>query len=291
MGSVRTLAPALSLLLLLSGCTAAQGAAKETRQSSEPPPPAPVPTITTETGSVAGLVVDPEFQPLVDAQVALQEPGNVTARTDASGKFTFNEIDPGSYTVVAQKLGYESAGRKVTVLAGEVVEVQLTLSPILVAEPYHEMWIDDGYIHLSVWTWVVGVNPTIILDDKRSFTHNVSVGLAAVVGELRWDASAPGTARYLFLTENVAANKFRNSTQGRSPVITRVDEIDLKKAAKLNVTWGLAFPCPTLSTACVEIWTGDPVSVFQVAFEQRVKIHTTAFYYQPAPSDYTGLPR
>lgn len=277
-----------ALSLALSGCSSSQ-AGTSSGLSSSAAPSAPPPEVTVDTGSIQGQVVDDELRVLPGADVSLKEAADRTAKSDVEGKFTFNDLPPASYTVFVQKLGYDSQARRADVLAGEVAAVKFTLKPIPINEARQEAWIDNGYIHLSVWTWVVGVNPTVGLDDVRSFRHNVTPGLVALVSSMTWDSSAPGTARYLFVRDAIAGGA-DNRTQGRSPVVNRILDLDLKKNGNLTVSWGLSFPCPTLSTGCVDIWTNNPLSAYQVAFEQRVRIYTSAFYGEPPAADFTGLP-
>lgn len=64
--------------------------------------------------------------------------------------FTLSEIPPGGYSLVAQRLGYESAARKVTVEAGQVLEVRFELVALPVEEAYHTTKIENGNVQCSV---------------------------------------------------------------------------------------------------------------------------------------------
>ncbi len=68
--------------------------------------------------SIYGLVTDSATStPLVGAEVALT-PGNLTARTDSDGFYTFSVSKTGNYTVQASADGYAGQSQNVTVQAG-----------------------------------------------------------------------------------------------------------------------------------------------------------------------------
>jgi hypothetical protein len=72
------------------------------------------------TGTIAGTVTDGETGgPLATVQIFLQgtQFGSLSTST---GTFTLNNIPPGTYTVIAQRIGYTEARQTgVTVSAGE----------------------------------------------------------------------------------------------------------------------------------------------------------------------------
>jgi subtilisin family serine protease len=81
------------------------------------------------TGSITGSVTDAkDGSVIVGATVS---DGTRTALTDATGKYTINDVPQGSYQVVASKAGYQSSSLTVTVLAGNTVVANLSLSQII----------------------------------------------------------------------------------------------------------------------------------------------------------------
>ena len=78
---------------------------------------------TTVQAGVRGRVVDAESgDGLGDAEVFLEGlPAGVS--TDRRGRFRFDAVEPGSYLIRVQRLGYESRADSVVVAAGELVEV------------------------------------------------------------------------------------------------------------------------------------------------------------------------
>lgn len=268
------------LLISMAGCVAEADAAKVQQASTEP---APKPTVTADTGSIAGLVVSTELVPLSGASIGLLERPQITATTDEVGRFTFNDIPPGGYSVVAQKLGYDSAARKVTVLAGEVVEVEFILSPIPTDEPYVERFTYAGWFGLGFSTPVVTARLGGVIDpakERSIFRTNLSgPGLEDVVDAMDWESTAPLTAKRFMLIVSVMNGSGSNTTAGPSPLFNKLEGPKTNKTSQIShVTW-IAFT-----------QSSDPAQVVVLVYQQRFTLHTSLFYHDPAPPGYTGLP-
>src|SRR5207253_3444929 len=69
------------------------------------------------TGTIEGTVTITAGSPLPDVQVAVVGTSR-GARSDDAGKFRIPGLAPGSYQVRAQRIGYASTTRTVTVAAG-----------------------------------------------------------------------------------------------------------------------------------------------------------------------------
>ena len=67
--------------------------------------------------------------PLENASVTIV-PGANSAITTSDGKFEFTNLDEGQYTISAQKSGYQSNRKNVTVVSGESVNASITLTEI-----------------------------------------------------------------------------------------------------------------------------------------------------------------
>ena len=84
------------------------------------------------TGTVAGVAKDALGRPLSAVQLRLETTdGRVAARTttDAQGRFTFTGVAPGTYAVVGERSGFDTATSVVTVPpAGGSVAADLTLA-------------------------------------------------------------------------------------------------------------------------------------------------------------------
>jgi len=80
------------------------------------------------TSAIHGRVVDAQtMQPVAGAYVRLRELGrNELSHSD--GSFHFERVAPGTYTVIAQRIGYAPAERSVTVAAGATADVSISLA-------------------------------------------------------------------------------------------------------------------------------------------------------------------
>jgi hypothetical protein len=79
-------------------------------------------------GAIEGRVVDPTGYPLKNVRVYLLENDDDVA-TDAEGAFSFDQLEPGFYTVRAECGCYLLQTGRVLVTAGEVTPLQFILWP------------------------------------------------------------------------------------------------------------------------------------------------------------------
>lgn len=78
-------------------------------------------------GSISGTVIDLDTgDPIQSATVTLSPSGKNTY-TGYDGSFEFLDLDARQYTVTAQKTGYQTNRKTVTTIAGDNVNVSLTL--------------------------------------------------------------------------------------------------------------------------------------------------------------------
>ena len=73
-------------------------------------------------GSIVGSVTDADGNALPGANVAV-EGTSLGAAADGSGGYTITGVAPGTYTLSASYIGYESASQSVTVGAGAVFKL------------------------------------------------------------------------------------------------------------------------------------------------------------------------
>jgi TonB-dependent SusC/RagA subfamily outer membrane receptor len=95
-----------------------------------------LPTAAQATGRITGVVTDSSGgAPLAGVQLLLAPTGERTAqrleaRTDADGRYAFNVVPAGSYTMEARRLGYRMLSRSgVAVAAGATVTINLSMAP------------------------------------------------------------------------------------------------------------------------------------------------------------------
>ncbi len=87
------------------------------------------------TGSVRGIVHDPQHRPVPGAQIILHGPndnGAKTAQSDANGEFRINDVPEGAYTVDVSAAGFRPLQQPLAVTADKapVLHFQLELAPL-----------------------------------------------------------------------------------------------------------------------------------------------------------------
>jgi hypothetical protein len=79
-------------------------------------------------GSITGVVTDANSgEPVTSAIVALT-PGNSSVQTDASGSYSFKELDPGTYTIQVKASNYETSTTSASVTAGMSTKCDVKLN-------------------------------------------------------------------------------------------------------------------------------------------------------------------
>jgi hypothetical protein len=87
------------------------------------------PAFAAGTGTVSGMVADNSGQPVANASVTLQGPAQAHTATDAKGTFTFANLEPGIYSIMVSKAGFQTAlNDGVTVLDGATAAVNVVLA-------------------------------------------------------------------------------------------------------------------------------------------------------------------
>lgn len=105
--------------------------------------PAAAQTIQPSAGAIDGIVVDAETgEPLVATAVRVIEVHR-TETVRADGRFVFDRLRPGRYTIVADRIGYRSETVPVDVVAGETVQLRVALN---VAAVHLEQLVVTGAI-------------------------------------------------------------------------------------------------------------------------------------------------
>jgi hypothetical protein len=87
-------------------------------------------------GAVSGVVVNEGIFPVGGAQVAVRD-RDLEVTTDEDGKFVFESMPPGLYTLVVRMQGYGDGLGTINVKSGQVVKSILQVQHLPVFEPYH----------------------------------------------------------------------------------------------------------------------------------------------------------
>ncbi len=272
---------ALAALVVLSGCAGA-----DPTPAAAPSTTAPPPVATVETGSISGVVVSEEELPIADVDVVLGDMKNVT-QTDAAGAFVFNGLEPGPYTILVARLGYDSVARSIDAVAGEVVEVRIELKVLLLKpEPYFVMMPFEGIVQCAFNPYY-SVQPcgTVAAEDTDQFliTTEPTMPLEELVLELVWTPSTPGTAETMELDFCDAhpdrqadvlciQNNFYEYNTSASPNIMRLGGVPIDTYSEWLVGAGSGFMEPTFS------------------IQQRFTVYVTMCMLEECPADYTAIP-
>lgn len=86
---------------------------------------------STPAGSLSGLVLtDSGDVPIADDEISFPEQ-KLSARTDSKGTFLISGLPAGAHAPVVRKGGYEPSAATLTVRAGQKVEADFFMKPIV----------------------------------------------------------------------------------------------------------------------------------------------------------------
>jgi Carboxypeptidase regulatory-like domain len=185
--------------VLLSGCSAAPPVADPAASLEDAEAAAESLDIeaTETTGVIRGIVVDDTLKPLAGALVALSGGANTT--TSAEGAFGFEELEPGTYFMVAALPGYTTVQQSVEVVVGvDVPEaVRILLSKLASATPFLETLSAKIHLTGAVWATVPGQFSggvsvgNLIGEGNYVFGVEITPGGTVAQTELVWTATQP----------------------------------------------------------------------------------------------------
>jgi hypothetical protein len=287
----------LATLLLLAGCVSGKSASDTAPGTSDAPPIGGPAEVSETTGGIEGVVVDESIQPLAGALVGLKD-SSVTTTTGPDGKFSFSNLPPGKYVVLANALGYEARAQGVDVAAGAVANARLVLPSLPTAVPYTELKTFSGLIECGWGVSGAGAGNCLPIQfiiqmfGLPNPTNTQIIGLFAVsdiekaqggVYEMDWNPAAATTAGQLLLVVELEgtgaiAGKVYNQTQGSSPLRTTTDKApfkDLKPADGKTKVQTRTFPAATTPPTVVA--------------NQRFTVYTTFCYVEMCGDSYTAL--
>lgn len=246
-------------------------------------------TTTQSTGRVVGTVTDEEALPVAKVAVELQGIANATkVFTDAQGNFTFPSVEPGQYRLRAQKVGYQITTHSIQVVAGETLEVSLTLELVPVSITRHERFEVDGYMDVAVsaggFSFPFNVTGT---DQVTAARHPLDLDAVSAVAGMRWEPTITGTSEWMSISISYMETTMARD-YGPSPILTRTDELGAKiQSAEFDLlTYWRLWTCGTDYQTCLDA----PQTVAQIAFQQRSNVYVTVFYVEPAPTAYDPFP-
>lgn len=274
------------VVVALSGCVAEQAGDAADSASG------PGDVAGSDTGAIAGVVVDESLTPVPGVQVALLNDESVAKVTDESGAFEISGLAPGTYTVAVQKLGYDSGVKKVSVQAGETAEIQFTLTQVRVlVEAYTELLIGEGYFACGAYTPVVtwgNLHACVWDEHKPRYRFEADkTHFMGILQEIVWEQNTALTAEKLLtsIQFNPVCDPFCGSDESwagqnsPSPARAYVEMDDFAEDVEED-------PIPLAS---MTFPGGDGAEVV-IVFQQRMTHYITLFYGEHGSLDVSNIP-
>lgn len=148
----------LTSVVAVSGCFG--GGAKNAAVGDGDPTDTYVePTAGPDTGGIKGIVMHQEeitFIPGVRVGFLNEELTDLTTTTNDQGLFGFSEITPGKFTLAFSKSGFHPVTRNVEVVADDILELVVELSPVK-PEELHEPFDFHPSPREGKWGCAVGM--------------------------------------------------------------------------------------------------------------------------------------
>ena len=83
------------------------------------------------TGKIQGIVTNSiTGEPIKSVNISLS-PTGLSAVTGSDGRYQFNNLEPGQYTVQGMKEGYESNTKNITIVAENISSGDMTMKPMV----------------------------------------------------------------------------------------------------------------------------------------------------------------
>ena len=79
-------------------------------------------------GTLYGVVSDTQTGDALNNVTVTLSPGGMTKLTGSNGLFEFNNLTPQQYTITVQKTGYQTNRKTVSVVVGEKVEANISMT-------------------------------------------------------------------------------------------------------------------------------------------------------------------
>lgn len=139
------------------------------------------------TGGIIGQVINTEQLPVPDATVIIDAFPPI--KTDASGLFAVRGLQPGEHVIAVSAVAHADLSRTITLAAGEVLQLQVSMERLAGQEPYPETLIYRGY---SICDIIVYANWQTALENQCNDTP-----LGQGKKDNKFNVTIPGSWRYI----------------------------------------------------------------------------------------------
>ena len=101
-------------------------------------------TTVSTTGKIQGIVTNSVTnEPIQGVNISLS-PTGLSAVTGSDGRYQFNNLEPGQYTVQGMKEGYESNTKNITIVADNISSGDMTMKPMVSGFTLNVQTLDFG---------------------------------------------------------------------------------------------------------------------------------------------------
>ncbi len=204
---------------------------------------------TADTGIIRGVVVDSSITPIAGVTVTIIS-SEAQAFSNENGAFGFDDLDPGTYFLTAEKAGFDPVQMAAEVVAGvdDPPVLKILLERDLDYNPFASTQLYAGFYQCGTSIVVVCAAPGILLgffgvDDPIGIdtsTPTIPVGLdpTYVQAEMVWETTQTLSPELAFQMEALdlecpesADITLLNETTGPSPTKAGVNQDRLERGA------------------------------------------------------------
>ena len=115
------------------------------------------------TGKFQGIVTNSiTGEPIKSVNISLS-PTGLSAVTGSDGRYQFNNLEPGQYTVQGMKEGYESNTKNITIVAGNISSGDMTMKPMVSGFTLNVQTLDFGENFSQLTFKIINASQTIPL--------------------------------------------------------------------------------------------------------------------------------
>jgi hypothetical protein len=295
---------------MFAGCVQSEGATAPAPAASAGPNARPAEFDET-TGGVEGVVHDENIIPVPNAQIALAGTEHMTV-SDSNGRFSFSKVPVGRHTLFASALGFQSTGKSIDIVAGQVTPVDVLLVVLPIVEPFYEIKTQAGLFGCGI-SWrpavvysgvaVCGVAEGTQFDDFLLVWETTGPPTAWVAGvfETVWSSNQAFGAGLSINWEpngcsNNAPTRFAR-TAGHSPLWGRLAGEEFQEKMK-NVTTSSCSSDECNEEKCNlqtrafsypdTLGASAPADI-GITFQQVFHQFLTEFYHDEGPEDFSAV--